>query len=513
MNDSPRSILRSAAHFFTGTMLSRISGLLRDISLAYAFGTQGSIAGFMLAFRFSHLFRRLLGEGPLQSALIPQIEEVKKESPERAAYFFRDLLACVSLILLAIIGLAVLGLGTAAYFGQLEEQNRKIVLWTALMMPSLFFICLFGINAALLQTSGRFFVTGAAPVMFNVVWIVGTALIFSYAIDTAMYGMCFFVIIACLGQWLITVPPTIKLLKQMGMAHLFGRINIWNKDLLLLWKPLSLGIVGVAASQVNNALDGLFARFAEPEGPAYLWYSIRLQQLPLALFGIAIANALLPALTRAIKQGNEGLYISFLKIAIKKSGLLLLPMTVAIMVLGTDAVKLVFGHGDFQNGSVMGTTECLIGYGIGLLPMGLILLFAPAFFAKNNYKTPTRGAVYSMLLNAGLNGFFVFGLSKGSESVAYATSISAWFNLIYLYRKLDVGLWDKDMIRELGVIFLGSVISGLVVYGYGEQVGNEGILRQVLLLGVKAGLFAACFGLVYFGCRWMIKAQLKPQSQ
>lgn len=434
MQDTTQTIFHSAKRFFSGTMLSRISGMLRDMSMAAAFGADASVAAFLMAFRFAHLLRRLLGEGAMQSAFIPHFEGLRKDSSQRATQFFQDLSKSLTFVLAAVIGMAMVVLGFVLQWGNLSEDSLETVKLTMLMMPSLLFICLFGINASLLQCGQSYFVPSVAPVAFNVAWIIGVITLWQLSLPTyeAMTYLSGIVILACLFQWGMTIPMVRKIQGEKSKGILF------TSDVRKIIRPLCLGILGVAATQINNALDMLFARYAESEGPALLWYAIRLEQLPLALFGIAISGALLPPLTRAIKNHDEVKFREFYDFAMRKTVLLMLPITISLFLGGMYFVRLIYGYGEFNEQAVVGTTYCLWGYAIGLLPMTFVLIQAPAFYARGDYRTPAFVAIVAMLVNVGLNAVFIFGLHWGAASVAIATSISAFVNSFLLYRKLRI---------------------------------------------------------------------------
>lgn len=432
MSDSTHSIVHSAKRFFTGTAFSRLSGLMRDMAMAFAFGTNSTVAAFLVAFRFSHLLRRLLGEGALQTAFIPHFETLKKESPLRAGIFFRDISVGLSILLIGIILLAMGGLFASLTFLDLNPGNQEILSLTLLMMPGLLFICLFGINASLLQCEKSFFTPSVAPVAFNLIWILGVAFLSNLEPVKAMTWLSFFIVFACMAQWLLTVPKVLKILQNYGFFTLWQNIDPFSLDVRRMVKPLFLGTIGVAASQINNALDAVFARYAESEGPAYLWYAVRMQQLPLALFGIALSGAILPPLTRAIKANDRVKFRHFLNFALSRSIALMLPLTFGLFILGSTSVALLYGHGDFNADSVSGTTQCLWGYGIGLIPMTLVIILAPAFYALNDYRTPMQASVMSMGLNLGLNSLLIAAFGFGAASVALATSLSAWMNAFQL---------------------------------------------------------------------------------
>lgn len=509
--DSTHSIFHSAKRFFSGTMLSRVSGMMRDMVMAYAFGTQEAVAAFMVAFRFSHLLRRLFGEGALQSAFIPQFEHLRKNDPQRAFQFFRDLLVILSAGLLVTVVLAASILGACLIYFDFSEGNREIIFLTALMLPSLLFICLFGINASLLQCEKIYFLPGVAPVAFNVTWIVGVLCLWHLPTEKAMPWLAGGVIIACMAQWIVTIPKTLSVLRNHSLSFLW-----FSEDIKKFAKPLFLGILGVAASQINNAVDAIFARYADPEGPALLWYALRLQQLPLAIFGIAISGALLPPLTRALKSDDLSKFRHFLEFAIRRSFALMLPLTAAILVMGDSSINLIYGHGDFTDHSTIGTVWCLWAYGVGLVPMTLVLILAPAFYSRGNYRIPTIASVASMVLNVLLNTVLIAVFNLGAASVAIATSISSVLNCVLLgwFLREDLcEIFSRVCLVNLAKVVIVSILvlmAGFIYYsnflpillGYPVRFPHS-IISQCIQLLSQAG----CFIAILFISAYVIKAE------
>lgn len=481
-SDSTTSIFHSAKRFLSGTFLSRLSGLLRDVAMAFAFGTEPAVAALMVAFRFSHFFRRLLGEGALQMAFIPHFERLRVENPQKAVSFFKNLTAVLCLILTLVVLISIVLLLSLYFFVDFSSDNREIIFLTALLMPGLFFICLYGINASLLQCENHYFTSSIAPVAFNGVWIAGALLLQQGSSGEAMLWLCAFIVCACAGQWLMTVPTVWRLLKQ-GTSTLFCLDRpVVSPEIKRFISPFLLGIAGVAATQINSAVDPLFARYADSAGPAYLWYAIRLEQFPLALFGIALSSALMPPLARAIQNQQMDRYRQFLNDAVRISVVLMLPMTCAYLIAGDTCVNLVFGHGDFNSTSTVETTRCLWAYALGILPTALTLLLAPAFYSLHDYRTPTVSTCVSVGMNLALNSLFVFGLSMGSASVAYATSASAWINFFILSwvlkKKIDLSI-TGTLIRSgsFTLLFcLGGVLSVLLVDDGMFQGNNFGAI-------------------------------------
>lgn len=488
MKDTIHTIRHSARRFFSGTLLSRISGMLRDMSMAYAFGTHPSVAAFMVAFRFAHLLRRLLGEGALQSAFIPEFESLRQENEPRAFFFFRDLVRTLTLLLCVLIGVTGSGLAAYLYGNQTDSTHQETIYLTLLMLPSLLFICLYGLNASLLQCEKVYFTPSVAPVAFNVIWIIAVLNLQHLPVEQAMPWLALGVILACLCQWFLTIPKTRKILKyHLSNTQRSYLTNI--PDLKRLIKPLSLGILGVAASQINNAVDSLFALFAEAEGPAFLWYAIRIQQLPLALFGVAIAGAVLPPLSRALKTQRREDYQHFLHYALYRTWTFILPITALLLVMGDTSVSLLYSRGNFGPHSLLGTTYCLWAYVAGLIPSTLVLVLAPASYAQNNYSLPALASCATMLLNLLLNTLFIAGLGWGAVSVALTTSLSAWVNfflLAWYLSKQNTSLLTLNMIKEGFKIIVITLFAFIGTYEMRLLFQNLPFLSQQL--------FAATFG-------------------
>ena len=274
MPDHTHTLNQSARKFFSGTLLSRCTGFLRDIVTAAAFGISPAVAGFMLAFRLSHLARRVFGEGALQTAFIPQFEEIRQKHSQKGMQFFCNLAINIAALIVIIVLLVIGGLGLLLQSGTLSVDNQQVVTLTMIMMPSLLFICLYGVNTALLQCEKHFFVSSLAPVFFNITWIVCVLWVWHMAPSKAMIALAFAINIACFAQWLATVPQTAQILKP-HLPHLKWKVS--PSAIKKFYAPFTLSVIGVIATQVNSAIDPIFARYADLEGPALLWYAIRMQ--------------------------------------------------------------------------------------------------------------------------------------------------------------------------------------------------------------------------------------------
>jgi len=482
---------RSGLHrFFSGIMLSRLSGLGRDLAMAYAFGDHPMVGAFIIAFRFANIFRRFFGEGPLQSAFIPQFEELKNRDSELAYVFFRKLSLIIGGLTSIIIGVGHIGIRTI--LGFCSEENQQILILVQWILPSLFFISLYGLNISFLQCHGRFFISSMAPFLCNMMWIAGALTLKNLPMKQAMLGLAKFVLVGFIIQWMVTA---FQMLSQMGTKKWIIK-NLFQSEVKNLAKSAILGVLGVGALQVNSFFDVIFARYTDPSAPVYLWYANRFQQLALAVFGIATVNTLIPLLSRAVKKGEIEIAQKIFSFGCRRLILMMLPITCGICVLGFSAIYIVFGRGNFTLYAAHQTTRCLIAYGLGLLPATLVIYYSAVLHAKNNFKIPALFSLSAVGVNIVLNTFFVFGLELGPISIALATSIGAWYNFISLHTFLKKIEWRIGyQLKEFFLLITGALIASGLSYKV-EAFFSDKIYNFIASAAVFI-LFLAVYGLVF----------------
>lgn len=508
--DTDKSLLKSIRSFFSGTALSRFSGLGREIAMAAAFGTMPIVASFWMAFRFAHLLRRLFGEGALHVAFVPHFEELKKKDPLLAKQFFYNLTSSMTAVLLATILALETLLGCLLIFANLSTDTSQILSLTMIMLPSLLFICLHALNCSVLQCETKFFLSSASPTILNGIWIVTVLLAWNLESAKAIQILAIVIVFGFAFQWLVTQIPAIKFLSRVQKSQ------SQKKEIFAILRPFLLSIVGVAATQINSALDTLFAKAADPEGPAILWYAIRLQQLPLAMLGVALSSALLPAISRAIQNQDSAKYLYFINFAIKRVATFMIPITGAIFALGFVSVNLIYGRGEFGADSIKQTTYCLWAYGIALLPQTLVLILAAAFYAIKDYKTPTFLCLFSVIVNVALNALFVYGFDMGAISIAYATSIAAAVNAIllgyFLLKKQGFFMQDlKILFLKLTICttlaFLITTSAGALFFQDNTLLLNHPFPHHVFSQLSHFMIQTALFGVSLFASAYLLKAR------
>lgn len=433
----------SIKKFFSGTTISRLSGMIREIFMTAIFGTHPSVAAFLVAFRFANFLRRILGEGPFQSAFTPCFEELRVENEKYALYFFHKLTLWMILFIIFIITIVQGAIWSVSLFCQVPKTIYEILQLTSVLLPSSLFICLYGLNLSLLHSYNSFFIPSIAPAICNFIWIFGIYEVRNQPTSLAMQLLAKWVVIGFIAQWLFTFIYVKK--------YLTFSWKEWFKPIFLskigsLTKKVGISVIGVAALQINGWIDAIMARYIDLRGPTYLWYGIRIQQLLLALIGISCVHTITPYLTKMIKNSNIIYAKEIFHRTYRLIVTMMIPCTFAIFGIGLSAINLLYGRGNYSPESIIQTGLCLWGYGIGLLPSTLILLFSSIFYAYDRPYIPLRISIITVILNVVLNIFCTMNLKCGAFAIAGMTSISSWVNCFLLYRELSRLGWHSGLV-------------------------------------------------------------------
>lgn len=493
---------RSTARFLSGTLLSRITGMFRDISMAVFFGVTPILAAFMVSFRFANILRRIFAETPLSASFIPPFEQAKLESKKNGAKFYLDFLLSLSLVVLVVIALLEIFLLLFPKFLTISEGSRHILRLTSIMLPGLFFIVVSGLNNAFLQCEKKFFLSGLSPAGFNLIWIIAVFALQKTDQFLAVTLLSFAILLAFMAQAMITMPSVFSFLRNHLKDGGWKSCRPFSCDVKKAIGPFCISILGIGASQINSGLDAIFARVTSLEGPAFLWYAIRLYQLPIAFFGVSLAAVFLPPLSRAYKAGEVTKYNKLFRYLTSLGICFSIPSMFALFSLGSPLISLLFGYGKFSSMDAAFTYNCVFGYAIGLLPSIMILILAPCFFAKEDYKTPLKATLIGVCVNITLNSFFVFAMHLGAFSIALSTSIAAFFQMGYLLWKLALNKKTNNIsVTFLGKVSLASIISSLLVFVVENQVMQSAFSWRDSPFILKLGVFsflAILFATVFF---------------
>lgn len=442
-------IFRSVRIISVCTFLSRILGLARDMICASIFGTGMVWDAFTVAFKIPNLFRRLFGEGALSAAFIPIFTEHIEKRGKNEAFAFVNVMATMLIIILG--GIVLLGEGsffTIPRIFHVQEKWQLIFKLLIIMFPYVFFICLVAFMAAVLNTLHHFFMPAFAPVVMNVCWILG-AILSPYTgktLEKMIYAVAISTFLSGLVQVIIHVPVLRKKELYYRPVPRFS-----HPDLKLVLTRMAPIVFGLGIVQVNVLLDSLIAvGFSAPQGGAYhfnfagmavpypmkagaasvLYYSDRLIQFPLGVFGIAMATAVFPLFSaQAVREDWSNFSNSFNK-ALKFMLLIGIPASVAIAMLREPIVDLLYRRNQFNAESAYRTSRVILFYAIGIWAYCGLHVLIRAFYSVKDTITPVKVGAACVGLNLILNLSLIWVLQEGG--LALSTAICAIVQIVVL---------------------------------------------------------------------------------
>lgn len=428
-----KTLTKHAGKTAFGTTLSRILGYIRDMLVANFFGAGIFADAFYAAFRIPNLFRRMLGEGSFSAAFIPVFSQYlhTKEKSETQ----KLLNAVFSALLLLLIVITVLGVFFSPFLVKIivwgftndpEKLNLTIEL-TRLMFPFILFICLAAFLLAILNTLYSFFLPAFAPASLSISEIFYMLIIIPVIItpQNEIKGLAIAVIVGGIIHFSVQYP----VLKKLGW-HLKFSLDLKHPGIKKIAFLMIPSIIGLSVDQINAFVDNICASFLQSGSITALYYSNRVMQLPLAIFGLALATVSLPAMSKAAALKDMETLNKSLTFSIKLSIFALLPAAAGLMIMGFPITRLLFERGRFDIGASFITDQALFYYSLGLPAYAITKLLANAFYAFQDTKTPVKTAAASMILHVVLCIVLMYPMGVGG--LALATSVSAYFNLLLL---------------------------------------------------------------------------------
>ncbi len=458
-------LLRSSAIVAFWTLASRVLGFVRDILLAHYLGAVGVVEAFIVAFRFPNMFRRLAAEGAFAAAFVPLFSKRLERDGRREAMLFADQAFSVLVIVLAIFTVVVeifmpqvLLIVAPGFHAARPELFDTAVLLTRLTLPYLLCMAIVAMMSGMLNSTYRFAAAAAAPILLNVVLILG--LLFARdRFETPAHMLAWGVAVAGIGQyvWLAWACQRAGL----GLRLRRPRMTPAVKRLLKLMVP---GLISGGMTQINILVGTIIGTFLTGV-VSYIHFADRVYQFPLGLVGIAIGTALLPELARTL-QNDEAHANSVQNRAIELAMLLTLPATAALVVVALPIVTVLFQYGRFTPDAAAATAWALAVFATGLPAFVLIKVLSPGFFARQDTRSPMVYAVISMVANMVLSPLLVWPLGVGYLGIPIATSIAAWINAgllaWFLVKRGHLAL-DERLRRRLPRFTLAAlVMAGLL---------------------------------------------------
>jgi putative peptidoglycan lipid II flippase len=423
------ALIRNFATVGGGTVVSRVLGFMRDILTAAALGTGPVADAFFVAFRLPNLFRRIFAEGAFNAAFVPLFSRALEGDGARSARRFAEEalsgLLFVLLLLTAVAEIAMPLVMVVLAPGFLTDPDKfdLAVLLTRIAFPYLVFISLVALLSGVLNALGRFAVAAFAPALLNAVMIASLLIIHALALhETPQAGIVLAAGVFAAGVIQLALLMIAARRAGMGLALRWPRLTPGVRRLVTLGVP---GVIAGGITQINVVVGTMIASLA-PGAVSFLYYADRIYQLPLGTIGIAIGVVLLPELSRRLRAGDGNGVMNAQNRSLEFALVLTLPAAFALVTVPDVIIAGLFERGAFGPTDTAATAAALAAFAVGLPAFVLNKVLAPAFFARENTKTPMWYAGANALANVVLSLalFPVFG----HVGIAAATSIAGWLN-------------------------------------------------------------------------------------
>jgi len=430
------------------TLLSRVFGLLRDITLATFFGATGGTDAFLVAFKIPNFMRRLFGEGAFSLAFVPVLTEYK-EKRDKAA--LKDLVNHVAgtlggfLLILSILGMIFAPSLVYLFAPGFTKDPGQMQLTADLLritFPYIFFISLVAFAGGILNSYHKFALPAFTPVLLNLCLIASAFLLAPY-FDEPLMALAWGVAAAGVIQLLIQFPSLIKL----GLMPL-PKIKRGHEGVKKIIRLMIPAIFGSSVAQINLLLDTVIASFLITGSVTWLYYSDRLLEFPLGVLGIAIATVILPTLSQQHARQSTEDFNKTLNWALRLVTLISIPACIGLFILAGPILATLFEYGKFSTTDTYFASLSLMAYMLGLPALISIKILAPGFYARQDTKTPVRIGIIAMVCNMVMNIAIVVPMvmldyEAPHVGLALATSLSAYINAALLYR----GLRQSDVFK------------------------------------------------------------------
>ncbi|MBU1061566.1 MAG: murein biosynthesis integral membrane protein MurJ [Candidatus Omnitrophica bacterium] len=489
MSSVKKHIIKSAGIIGFATVISRILGFLRDILIAKFFGTGSYAQAFVVAFRIPNMLRDLIGEGATNAAFVPVLSEYSVTKKKEEFWHLANVLLNAGLIVLT--GLVLLGILLApvivrliapGFINDVEKLNLTIYL-TRFMFPYVLLVGLLAYSMGILNSLKHFSAPAFAPAILNLTIII-CALFRQGSVSALATG----VLIGGVIQLAIQIP----VLSAKGFSFSFVS-DLYHPAVKKIGRLLIPRIFGSCVYQINIFINTMLASLAHivgEGGVAALYYANRIFQFPLAIFGIAVAQAALPTMSREALESGLDRFKETLSFSLRSVNFVMLPASIGLMILARPITSALFERGQFDRYSTFITQDALVFYSIGLFSYAGIKILVSCFYSLKDTLTPVKIASVSLVLNIVLNIIFMFPLKI--SGLALATSLSGSFNFFLLFYILRKKIGALDGYRICGSfikVLMASLAMAVIIYFSAFKMNFN--LFIVIPIGMMSYIFAA----------------------
>lgn len=520
--------VKSAGIIGAATMVSRVLGFVRDLSIAYFFGASKYTDIFVVSFGIPNLLRRFFGEGASDAAFVPVFSDYLENKTKKE--FHRLASNTFNLLFIILFGIVILGILFAKSitivqvpgFTDTPDKLNLTIHMVQMMFPYLLFVCLAALAKGVLNSYKHFLIPASAPIVLNVFMISSMFLAFvvfltrpgifyilprfflqhgcytlyskieTPRLTSGLNWLACGVLLGGLGQFLVQVPMMYK----KGMRYI-PTLDLHSPGLHQILRLMIPVIIGQSAAQLNIIIDRVIASFLPEESITYLNYGNRLVQLPLAVFGIAISTAILPTFSYQAARNEISEINKTLLSALRLIMLIIVPASVGLIVMRTPIVALLFEHGKFDRVATQGTAWALLFYSLGLFSYSGVKIVAQSFYALKDTKTPVITSIIAMVTNTILNIILMRTFLKHG-GLALATALSSTLNLILLLMLIRNKIGKLNLPDILGPtlrIGAATAIMGISCWYMLHMISSWWLpLRVFIPIGVSVTVYSiACW--------------------
>jgi len=503
-----KGLLGSSLIVASMTMLSRVLGLARDVVIATLFGAGSHADAFFVAFKIPNFLRRLFAEGAFNQAFVPVLAEMSQQGSQQllkamVSKVAGSLLLVLSVItVIALVAAPVLALVFAPGFAGEGDKLGLTADMLRITFPYLLLISMTGFLGSLLNHAKRFAIPALTPVLLNIS-LITAALWLAPQMTVPVMALAWGVLAAGILQLALQLP----FVAQLGLL-VRPRLGFSDARVKQVMKLMLPAMFGVSVAQINLLLDTVLASLLQSGSVSWLYYSDRLMELPLGVFGIAIATVILPGLSQRHASKSPQAFSDTLDWALRMVLLVGVPAAMALALLAEPLITTLFHYGAMGDQDVLFSAASLRAYSLGLLFFMLIKVLAPGYFARQDMKTPVRIGIWAMASNMLFNLLLVWQFDH--VGLAMATSLSALLNAALLgfglYRQK---IWQPGVgwgVFSLRVLLASLALFGVIYLTY--QPINVWLAWDLwqrvaqLAMVVVLGTLAYGVGLVLTGLRW-----------
>lgn len=460
-----KRLIKATATVGSMTMISRVLGFVRDMVIARYFGASTGADAFFVAFKIPNFFRRLFAEGAFSQAFVPVLAEAKEKKGLDAV---RHLVNAISfrlgsiLLVLTVLGVFGSGIWMMVFAPGFIDDPVKFKLASDMLsitFPYLLLISFVALSSAILNTYNQFAVPAFTPVFLNLV-LISFAIWVAPLLSVPVMALAWGVLVAGVVQLLFHVPFLMKL-GLLPKPRRYDDPGVHEVKRLML--P---ALFGVSVAQINLLIDTVLASFLVTGSVSWLYYSDRLMEFPLGVFGVALATVVLPGLSKKAANDDWEGFREDLDGALRLVFILGVPATLGLVMLAQPLLVSLFNYGAFSDHDVMMASKSLVAYGFGLLGFILVKILAPAFYARKEMKIPVKIAVIALVVNTTLNLILIGPFAH--VGLAAATSIAAFVNagLLYYHLRKSGVFFHQPGWSKFGVqVLVANLLLILFLYG------------------------------------------------